>query len=872
MYKLRYRLRHDNNCGFVCDQIQIAQSFIPIEWLKITMDAEITPILNILREKNCEFVIPVWQRRYCWGQNDIERLVNDLETIAQADSDVAKHYGGTLILLTELRNPGWNSPNTSRVVDGQQRLTTVSILLACIANKLGSEGEFRGLDSQKWNAKNIYGEFLLSSNGNGTSERKIRLQEGDDKEYELGLNDRSPFNMTTNEVRSGSGAVAQAWLHAERLLHHDNIDTVFKGLERLNIINTSLDKEKDDPQQVFESLNATGRPLTESEKVKNWLLIGLSEEEQLSLFKNYWQEIENNLNAKFNSVLIDTFLRDYLRWKIGEVKGVSSVYEEFRRWAMKSQLDIDRPKLCKDLARVSKHYGMLTLTVAEGHRHAGVQLSIEHLHRLNINVHRPLTLRLLDDASRSGETGFADEELAGTFNLICSWITRLWLADMMAPGLNARMAELAHRKMLSEETPTASFWREQIDGLSNTNARVPNDGEVREGMASRKAYGGNVTKSTFAILYALTLFEKPDEPVAPETLTVEHVLPRTPGRNWSRGMQKLEFENLHAKFCNVIANLTLWGDKTNSSLGAKSFAEKKREYKNSSVGITRRIANEEKWDLDAIERRHEELSGLALSVWQWHDQTSSGLDFKWRIEEGKWKREKTASGMLLNVTRELLDRDPANAKKLLGKNKTSNLNLAKDYPSDGSMVHIPGHEDYVINRYSSADYVAKYCVQFGKKCGVRVVVELGRKRQIGEFWKFLLSEFGGLPGQSEDWSSSNKTTSQLNHLKDAINVRINNKSEIIQLNIVNKTRNEGQEDKEEIIERMLIYSQRIVTDMSDQLLVESYVDIQELAEAKKSISIKRSFELGDEGKWSDIGQWVVDQFNRLYHIVESDES
>ena len=203
-----------------------------------------------------QYVVPRWQRRYRWGQADIERLVEDLLTVAVA-GPVAAHYGGTLLTFPEPGAAG--VVKIFRVVDGQQRLTTVSILLACVAAKLGPEGQ-----CGDWTAQIIRDDRLTNPGKTPEKFHKLRLQDGDDEEYQLGLKGKS----------TGAGAVAQAWRIARRLVARNDIALLLRGLERLRVVSIGL-HANEDPQQIFESLNATGRPLTESEKVKNWLLIGV---------------------------------------------------------------------------------------------------------------------------------------------------------------------------------------------------------------------------------------------------------------------------------------------------------------------------------------------------------------------------------------------------------------------------------------------------------------------------------------------------------------------------------------------------------------------------------------------------------------------
>ena len=230
------------------------------------MHAQHIDFLDLL-DGQVQYIVPRWQRRYRWGQADIERLVEDLLTVAMAGPE-AEHYGGTLLTFPEPGPAG--VVKTIRVVDGQQRLTTVSILLACIAEALGPDGQ-----CGDWTAQIIREDRLTNRGKAPEKQRKLRLQHGDDDEYRLGLEGKTV----------GAGAVSQAWRIARRLVARNDVTQLFEGLKRLRVVSIGLE-QKEDPQQIFESLNATGRPLTESEKVKNWLLMGLPDAEQQDLHDN----------------------------------------------------------------------------------------------------------------------------------------------------------------------------------------------------------------------------------------------------------------------------------------------------------------------------------------------------------------------------------------------------------------------------------------------------------------------------------------------------------------------------------------------------------------------------------------------------------
>ena len=238
-----------------------------------TMKAREIRFLDLFDGK-VQYLVPRWQRRYRWGETEIRRLLDDLLAIADAENQARPHYGGTMI--TVLESPG--VVKVHRVVDGQQRLTTVSILLACIAETLGSDGKCGELTG-----KDIRLDLLTNPKKPEARRRKLRLQDGDEEEYRRIIERDYP--------ESDPGPVGKAWRIVRRIVDSGNVKSLIEGLHRLRVITIGLE-HRDDAQQIFESLNATGKPLTEGEKVKNWLLMGLSEEDQNELHDEHWLAVE----------------------------------------------------------------------------------------------------------------------------------------------------------------------------------------------------------------------------------------------------------------------------------------------------------------------------------------------------------------------------------------------------------------------------------------------------------------------------------------------------------------------------------------------------------------------------------------------------
>ena len=798
-----------------------------------------------------QYVVPRWQRRYCWDRADIERLVEDLMAVAKAGPE-STHYGGTLLTFPE---PGAvpGVVRTIRVVDGQQRLTTVSILLACIAEKLGPNGQ-----CGEWTAEIIREDRLTNPRRPAHKHRKLRLQDGDEDEYRRGL-DGQP---------SGPGAITQAWKIARRLVENCDTSTLLQGLERLRVVSIGLGRY-DDPQQIFESLNATGRPLTESEKVKNWLLIGLPDDEQQEMHDEHWKCIERTLGAERTTAPIDIFLRDVLRWRTGAVHGIDQVYEGLRRWAVREGHVSDRRALCRDLARLAQLYGVLTGT-AGTHSVRKVERELRHLRAMGIDIHRPFTLRVLNDAAEVQRTRATSDAVAKTLSAVSTWTTRLWLADRRTAGMNRAVAELAHGLGPDAGEDFAQHWIDRIRRLRNTRVGVPNDEQVREGIRTRQAYGASATQASFAVLCALMESEHREEAPHRSRLTIEHVMPQKLTDGWRQGLGD-EPEETHGRYRDRLANLTLSGDQTNAGLGAKTFDAKKEVYRNSPIGMTRRLASESTWNASAIERRAEDIARRALERWPWIERNvpetpqRRATPLRWRIGGGEWRSETAASQMVLNVAATLLGSDSANAERLSGEAISSNIHPASRYFAGtrvGAMTMraIPGHEDYVIWPYAQ-DYreSADRCRKMGNRCGVRVEVEFEQDNRTQKFWRLFKALTGGIPGQKDTWRGASQWTSPLNESGDRIGVYVGN-ADLVWIYI-----RAGQSQSSDTrTTRMRQLSWMIQDQMADQELGDN---LERNVEEGMTVAVRRHWNRDDDDAWPEAAQWIKDQQLRLQAIL-----
>ncbi len=809
------------------------------------MNTQTVAFLDLLKSP-VQYVVPLWQRRYCWRESDIRRLVDDLVTVATAPEESARHYGGTLLTFPLRRDPT-TMVSPYRVVDGQQRLTTVSILLDCITDWLIAREEEVG----DWTGPAIRHQMLRNPVGDSDRRYKLRLQDGDHEEFQAGM----------KGDRGGPGSVAHAWRVARRLVNSVGAEALLVGLQRLRVVSITLGSN-DDPQQVFESLNATGRPLTESEKLKNWLLIGLSDSKQKALHDKYWVKMEEHLqlHAGGSSGTVEWFLRDFLRWKTGELRGLRQTYEGFRRWAVRNGMAENRKALCRDLTDAAKIYGMFLPGGASYGDDAEVEAQLAHLRAMGLDTFRPFALRLFYDLAK--EKPKHHESLASVLKLISTWITRFWLADLPTNSLNRAFVDLAHEPGPDANSDVPDFWKRRIERLRGTRVAVPSDEDVRSGVASRRAYGARVGRSTKAVLCALMETEKRqrNELPDPAPLTLEHIMPQKLTPLWKRALGRGPDE-VHELYRHKLANITLTG--VNSELGNMSWAKKRRYFRESGVPDNRRIAKEDMWNQDAMERRASRLSRSFLEMWPWEDQGPSKGKLAWRFKGEEWREEATIKGALLNVAAALIDSDDGNGERLCGSRQTLDLQFTENYPPRDGMDTVPGWPKFTIYTNSTTDTATNRIKSMGEACGMPIQVRAVSIER--EFWEFMMDEYQGLPGQTDAWWGPAQWLPPVNQWGDRVGVSQTDTRVYVYI------RGPRGDDSSRRRLRMLRASAALRDQMPDQVM-EPRIDDESNAAQGRTAALIGEWYREDRGEWPEMARWIIDQVDRMEKIAKSLDS
>lgn len=361
----------------------------------------------------------------------------------------------------------------------------------------------------------------------------------------------------------------------------------------------------------------------------------------------------------------------------------------------------------------------------------------------------------------------------------------------------------------------------------------------------------------------------PESP-ARAKLTIEHVMPQKLSPGWERDLGDTAHE-IHDRWRHRIPNLTLSG--WNTKLSNRPFAEKRRIYKDSPIGLTRETTDEAEWNEATLERRAERLADRALERWPWLDPDRESGAFsdppeqqlQWRLEGGPWHVEQAASQMVSNVAGALLSVDRRNAERLAGEAIISNLHPASRYPAGSkvgtlTMRAVPGHEDFVLYPYAR-DYSAsaKRCRDMGERCGVSIEVKgVARVSRPQLFFRFLKERGAGFPGQKDSWRGANQWTSPLNSPGDRIGIFVGEETLWLYIRAGDRKASDGRAT------RMQRYSRMIANQMADQETVGNPAD--ESREGR-SVSIERLWTFEDEDEWPEAAEWLQEQHQRLQTIL-----
>lgn len=538
-----------------------------------------------------QFLIPVFQRDYSWSEEQCEQLWADLLHVGSREGERPTHFLGSVVYI------GTGAPHATfnrwLLVDGQQRVTTLTLLLLALRDHLLETGWQGGEDDPT--AAKIEDEYLANRNESGDRHFKLVLRRHDQETLHA-LQARRPISGMP------SPRIQENYQYFRDKIAEVDPGLVYLGFCRLVIVHVALERGADDPQLIFESLNSTGLDLRPADLIRNYVLMRLPEDEQRRLYEEYWQRME--LLFRGADAAFDNFLRDHLalRTQVSKQDKADVIYFAFRRHFEEAGIQDQLDAFLAGMLECAQCYADFAL----GGRSGRVGRALAQI-RQRVDVPAILVGELLRLHDRGDD--FDEDQFLTALGWIDSYLMRRSICGRQTRGYWTIFAGLAYR--LDPADPLASL--AVGFGLLGETARCPTDEEFRAALEGEVQYG----KSTCRVLLSRLENHGTREPSPVDDYTIEHILPqnRKLNRAW-REMLGPDWREIQRDWVDRLGNLTLTA--YNSRYSDRSFQEKKSiagGFSDSAVRLNQFVRQQERWTQDEIEERGTLLASRALEVW-----------------------------------------------------------------------------------------------------------------------------------------------------------------------------------------------------------------------------------------------------------------
>lgn len=526
----------------------------------------------------------LFQRPYTWDESRWKVLWADLVELCEDETDANRakpHFMGSIVTVPTRTVP--EGVTKFLLIDGQQRLTTLQVLLAAVRDTA------RGLPgslAEKLEKSHLVNQFeegfdhfkLLPTQTNGDRNAFVALIKGE-------------------PVTDFDSRVAKAYVWFQKKLKSrgspdaERLASII--LRRLSLVSIVLDHD-DNPHLIFESLNYKGEPLTQGDLIRNYFLMRVPVAEQDKLFQRCWEPMQLRLQDELSE-----FVRHFLMRQGGIVKK-GEIYR-----TLKERTDEQTPdgivSFLEELHRSAVHYHRLLDSMLE--LNPDIRPRLRRFERLEVSVDWPLLLNLYADHD-SGSLTIG--EFTAILDTLENFFIRRFVCGVPTYGLNKILTPLYHQ---------AKSYLSLLDGVRATLAQrgYPSDTEFRQALINGRLYGtGERLPKAKLVLETLELSLAGKEQVSTGPLTIEHIMPQTPTSWWEDSLGET-WRETHELKLHTLGNLTLTG--YNAELSNGDFKSKRSFFLQSPVHLSRSITRFEKWDGEAMQQRGEELAELALKAW-----------------------------------------------------------------------------------------------------------------------------------------------------------------------------------------------------------------------------------------------------------------
>lgn len=541
--------------------------------------------LNKLLNTSRQFIVPIFQRNYSWQKSQYEQLWFDILR-ASKFKEKQNHFIGSIVYI-DMGTPA-GRPQQLLLIDGQQRLTTISILLCAIKDYV----QKFNLETKLINLAKIKNQFLYNSDEIDEDRYKLLLNV-QDKETYIKLIDNTIFTVNkpaTNIIKCYEFFYERI---EDFIKQYGQIDEIYAGIFKLSLVSISLDKDSDNPQMIFESMNSTGKDLSQTDLLRNYLLMDLTPEKQTRLYKTYWKSMEELFGEDIykNDVnKFDYFIRDFLTLKsdTGYICKINNVYENFKRYYLDN--NCEKFVVLKDLFTYAKYYACIDLLQEKDDE---LKLYWQEFKKLDSHVVYPFLLKLYDDYSCQI---LIKEDFKKILQVVISYLWRRAICEIPTNSLSKTFATLY--QAVDKDDYVNSVIKAFV--FKSSYKRFPSDYEVREKLQTKDIYHFRLRKY---LLEALENYYH-KEPIDLNTAnyTIEHIMPQNIEHNLSwQQMLGEDWQEVHSLYLHSLGNLTITG--YNAEMSNKSFVEKvngESGFKHSHLKLSESIAQCDVWNKKAI--------------------------------------------------------------------------------------------------------------------------------------------------------------------------------------------------------------------------------------------------------------------------------
>ena len=558
--------------------------------------------LNKLLNTSRQFIVPIFQRNYSWQKSQYEQLWFDILR-ASKFKEKQNHFIGSIVYI-DMGTPA-GRPQQLLLIDGQQRLTTISILLCAIKDYV----QKFNLETKLINLAKIKNQFLYNSDEIDEDRYKLLLNV-QDKETYIKLIDNTIFTVNkpaTNIIKCYEFFYERI---EDFIKQYGQIDEIYAGIFKLSLVSLSLDKDSDNPQMIFESMNSTGKDLSQTDLLRNYLLMDLTPEKQTRLYKTYWKPMEELFGEDIykNDVnKFDYFIRDFLTLKsdTGHICKINNVYENFKRYYLDN--NCEKFAVLKDLFTYAKYYACIDLLQENDDE---LKLYWQEFKKLDSHVVYPFLLKLYDDYSRQI---LIKEDFKKILQVVISYLWRRAICEIPTNSLSKTFATLY--QAVDKDDYVNSIIKAFV--FKSSYKRFSSDYEVREKLQTKDIYHFRLRKY---LLEALENYYH-KEPIDLNTAnyTIEHIMPQNIEHNLSwQQMLGENWQEVHSLYLHTLGNLTITG--YNAEMSNKSFGEKvngESGFKHSHLKLNESIVQCDVWNKKAIQRRTNILTDIILKIWKY---------------------------------------------------------------------------------------------------------------------------------------------------------------------------------------------------------------------------------------------------------------